>query len=129
MLIQRFLSHRLQSKTFCQQVFIKGLRDASPPIIDQSRLPIFLNEVFGNLSEILNHHQRMLGALFARQRDQHPLIQSVADIILDSSCLLPHMNSIAHVVRIQRFSCPNSAQHTKFISNTIHSLNLIIGES
>lgn len=26
----------------------------------------------------------MLGALLARQREQHPLVQSVADIILDS---------------------------------------------
>jgi hypothetical protein len=32
----------------------------------------------------LAHHQRMLWSLFARQRDQHPFIQSVADIILDS---------------------------------------------
>lgn len=41
--------------------------------------------MFGNLKEILAHHQRMLGALFARQRDHHPLIQSVSDIILDSA--------------------------------------------
>lgn len=67
-----------------KEVFIKGLRDASPPIIPESYLPAFLREVFGNLQEILGHHQRMLAALFARQRDQHPLIQSVADIILDT---------------------------------------------
>jgi RHO1 GDP-GTP exchange protein 1/2 len=44
----------------------------------------FVSEVFWNLDEILAHHQHMLRSLFARQRDQHPLIQSVADIILDS---------------------------------------------
>jgi hypothetical protein len=44
----------------------------------------FVSEVFWNLNEILAHHQRMLGSLFARQRDQHPIVQSVADIILDS---------------------------------------------
>jgi hypothetical protein len=26
----------------------------------------------------------MLGSLFSRQREQHPLVQSVVDIILDS---------------------------------------------
>jgi hypothetical protein len=46
---------------------------------------IFVSEVFWNLNEILAHHKRMLRSLFARQRDQHPLVQSVADIILDST--------------------------------------------
>lgn len=43
-----------------------------------------VSKVFWNLDGILAHHQRMLWSLFARQRDQHPFIQSVADIILDS---------------------------------------------
>lgn len=45
----------------------------------------FVSEVFWNLNEILAHHQRMLRSLFSRQREQHPLVQSVADIILDST--------------------------------------------
>lgn len=45
----------------------------------------FVSEVFWNLNEILAHHQRMLQSLFSRQRDQHPLVQSVADIVLDST--------------------------------------------
>jgi hypothetical protein len=44
----------------------------------------FVSVVFWNLDEILAHHRRMLGSLFSRQREQHPLVQSVADIILDS---------------------------------------------
>lgn len=32
----------------------------------------------------------MLAALFSRQREQHPLVQSVADIILDSQCDVPN---------------------------------------
>ena len=47
-----------------------------------------MSEVFWNLNEILAHHKRMLRSLFARQRDQHPLVQSVADIILDSAFVL-----------------------------------------
>ncbi|RDB26309.1 Rho1 guanine nucleotide exchange factor 1 [Hypsizygus marmoreus] len=67
-----------------ETVFVKGLRQASPPIISTERLPGFIDGVFGNLGQILAHHQRMLGALFERQREQHPLIQSVADVILDT---------------------------------------------
>ena len=43
----------------------------------------FVSGVFWNLNKILEHHQRMLGSLLTRQRDQHPLVQSVTDIILD----------------------------------------------
>jgi hypothetical protein len=65
-------------------LFIEGLQKANPPIIAEPQLSLFLSEVFGNLTEILAHHKRMLAALFIRQSAQHPLIQSLADIILDS---------------------------------------------
>uniref|UniRef100_A0A8H7Y279 Rho1 guanine nucleotide exchange factor 1 n=1 Tax=Psilocybe cubensis TaxID=181762 RepID=A0A8H7Y279_PSICU len=68
-----------------EAVYVEGLRMAKPPIISSSRLGIFINEVFQNLRIILSYHQRILAALFARQREQHPLIQSVADIILDTA--------------------------------------------
>ncbi|THV07437.1 hypothetical protein K435DRAFT_710318 [Dendrothele bispora CBS 962.96] len=68
-----------------QDVFITPLRKASPPIIRPNILPGFITEVFGNFGQILSHHQRMLGALFDRQREQHPLIQSIADIVLDTT--------------------------------------------
>ncbi|GLB40420.1 putative CNH domain containing protein [Lyophyllum shimeji] len=67
-----------------QEVFIQGLRTASPPIIPPEYLQTYIKEVFGNLDIILAQHKRMLAALFARQREQHPLVQSVADIILDA---------------------------------------------
>ena len=56
-------------------------------IISQQYARGFVKEVFYNLDEILRHHQRMLADLFERQRDQHPLVQSIADIILDSEFL------------------------------------------
>ncbi|KAJ3714271.1 hypothetical protein C8R42DRAFT_255481 [Lentinula raphanica] len=68
-----------------QDVYITPLLESQPPIIQPHRLQGFISEVFGNFSQILAHHQRMLGALFARQRDQHPLIQSIADIVLDTT--------------------------------------------
>ncbi|KAJ7126987.1 hypothetical protein C8R44DRAFT_780128 [Mycena epipterygia] len=68
-----------------REVFIDALRSASPPVIRESFLHKFINEVFGNLDQVVAHHQRMLGTLFARQREQHPLVQSVSDIILDTA--------------------------------------------
>ncbi|KAF9557432.1 hypothetical protein CPC08DRAFT_640312 [Agrocybe pediades] len=70
-----------------EQVFIDGLRTAKPPIIKPQLLNGFIDEVFGNLRDILTFHRRILDALFARQREQHPLLQSVADIILDTVLL------------------------------------------
>ncbi|KAI0694624.1 hypothetical protein BC835DRAFT_1274268 [Cytidiella melzeri] len=67
-----------------QEVFVDPLVATSP--IPQSRVPGFVAEVFYNSNQILAHHRRMLDALFERQREQHPLIQSVADIVLDT-CL------------------------------------------
>ncbi|KAF7312263.1 hypothetical protein MIND_00239300 [Mycena indigotica] len=68
-----------------EQVCIRALRTASPPIIRESLLNKFVTEVFGNLAEITAHHQRMLAALFARQREQHPVVQSISDILLDTA--------------------------------------------
>ena len=48
-----------------------------------NRMEGFIREVFYNVDEILAHHQRLLDALFERQREQHPLIQSIADVILE----------------------------------------------
>ncbi|THH33188.1 hypothetical protein EUX98_g965 [Antrodiella citrinella] len=66
-----------------QLVFIQNLRDYSP--INAKRQEGFITEVFWNLDEILRYHQQMLTELFARQMEQHPLIQGVADIVLAAS--------------------------------------------
>jgi hypothetical protein len=62
--------------------------------MDEEKGKTFVSEVFWNLNEILAHHKRMLRSLFARQRDQHPLVQSVADIILDSTFVLGIMRRL-----------------------------------
>lgn len=67
-----------------RDVYIEPLRTAHPPIIAPNLIQGFIAEVFGNLNQIIAHHERMLGALFARQREQHPLVQSIADIVLDT---------------------------------------------
>jgi hypothetical protein len=66
------------------QVFIDALRTYEPPLMDRDRLAGFIREVFWNIDALTAHHRRMLDQLFARQREQHPVILSVADIVLDS---------------------------------------------
>ena len=66
------------------QVFIGSLLGTDPPVISPDNLMSFISEVFGNIDAISSHHHRMLAALFSRQREQHPLVQSVTDIVLDS---------------------------------------------
>jgi len=73
------------------QVFIGGLLRANPPIISPNLLDSFISEVFGNINYISRHHHRMLAALFSRQREQHPLVQSVTDVILDSQFDIPNV--------------------------------------
>ncbi|KAI0833461.1 hypothetical protein BC628DRAFT_1308074 [Trametes gibbosa] len=68
-----------------KEVFIEPIINTLT--VPQHRVNGFISEVFFNIDQILAHHQRMLGALFERQREQHPLVQSLSDIILDNSLL------------------------------------------
>ncbi|KZT20157.1 hypothetical protein NEOLEDRAFT_1141126 [Neolentinus lepideus HHB14362 ss-1] len=77
----------VESLRMISEVWIQPLLNAAPPVVPRDRLRGFVKEVFYNLDEILAHHQRMLGALYKRQGEQHPILQSVADIVLDA-CLL-----------------------------------------
>jgi hypothetical protein len=51
--------------------------------MDKERIRGFIQEVFWNLDEVIANHKRMLGQLFDRQKDQHPVVLSIADILLD----------------------------------------------
>lgn len=66
--------------------FIDSLRNVKPITSNGGRLEDFIREVFSNLNQIKERHELMLAALFERQRDQHPLVTSIADIILDREC-------------------------------------------
>ncbi|EJF64968.1 hypothetical protein DICSQDRAFT_159921 [Dichomitus squalens LYAD-421 SS1] len=66
-----------------QEVFIDPLRNTLA--VPDNRIATFISETFFNINQILAHHQRMLSALFDRQREQFPLVQSLTDIILDNS--------------------------------------------
>jgi len=70
-----------------KDVYITPLLSPPHEVMSEEEGMDFVSVVFWNLDEILAHHRRMLGSLFSRQREQHPLVQSVADIILDSALL------------------------------------------
>ncbi|KXN84722.1 Rho1 guanine nucleotide exchange factor 3 [Leucoagaricus sp. SymC.cos] len=67
------------------QLFIDGLRSARPEIMPKTQLSSFIIDVFSNIQEILDLHRQLLNALFERQREQHPLLQTIGDIILDKT--------------------------------------------
>ncbi|KAH9063839.1 hypothetical protein EDB87DRAFT_1829598 [Lactarius vividus] len=79
-----------------QDVYITPLLSAPHEVMSEARGKTFVSEVFWNLNKISGHHQRMLGTLLTRQRDQHPLVQSVADIILDCKLCLSSMTPNSH---------------------------------
>ncbi|KZT73684.1 hypothetical protein DAEQUDRAFT_808316 [Daedalea quercina L-15889] len=62
-----------------KEVFIEPLINTSP--VPQHRLKGFVKEVFWNIDAIHEQHERMLGALFQKQREFHPLIDSIAEIV------------------------------------------------
>ncbi|KAL9714072.1 hypothetical protein Ac2012v2_002380 [Leucoagaricus gongylophorus] len=66
-----------------QTLFIDGLWAADPQIMSADDLSGFVHDVFGNMKEIFSLHQQLLHALFERQCEQHPVLQTVADIVLD----------------------------------------------
>ncbi|KAF9038574.1 CNH domain-containing protein [Panaeolus papilionaceus] len=68
-----------------ESVFIKPLRLAHPPIMTPLVLEEFIEEVFGNILELRDCNRRLLDALYIRQREQQPIIQSIGDILLGAA--------------------------------------------
>lgn len=68
-----------------ENVFVTSLREADVPIIERSRLEIFLDDAFHNYRSLLEVHQRLLENLEARQLEQHPNFGMISDLILDAA--------------------------------------------
>ena len=66
-----------------ESVFMQPLRVADPPIMTPLDLQEFIQEVFGNILELLECNKRLLEVMYVRQREQYPVIQRVGDIFLD----------------------------------------------
>jgi hypothetical protein len=63
-------------------VFLKPLRNASPPVIPYSELDGFIDDVFGNFYDVRRASNQLLEVLNVRQREQSLVIQRVGDIFL-----------------------------------------------
>ncbi|KZT00585.1 Dbl domain-containing protein [Laetiporus sulphureus 93-53] len=68
-----------------ESLFIRPLRTANPPIIRQSEIDEFIEDVFGNILDLRECNRRLLEVLNVRQREQAPIIQGVGDIFLDAA--------------------------------------------
>ncbi|OCB84705.1 hypothetical protein A7U60_g8226 [Sanghuangporus baumii] len=64
------------------EVIVDPLRTSN--VFGEGKADEFIYSTFWNLHDVLSFHQRMLGSLFVRQQEQHPLIHSVSDIILET---------------------------------------------
>ncbi|EAU90429.2 signal transducer [Coprinopsis cinerea okayama7 len=66
-------------------LFIRPLRTANPPIISRERLDQFIADVFHNYDELLQHHRKLVEAFQEIQREQHPVIRSITDAMMDAA--------------------------------------------
>jgi hypothetical protein len=68
-----------------ENLFVNGLREADVPIIERSRLEIFLDDAFHNYRSLLEVHSRLLDGLQARQLEQHPNFGMISDLVLHAA--------------------------------------------
>ncbi|CAG8554215.1 4215_t:CDS:10 [Ambispora gerdemannii] len=67
-----------------EELYVKGLRKSSPPIIPQARFEVFIQDIFFNIFDIRKHNKRMLEKLRERQREGH-VVEKIGDIFLECS--------------------------------------------
>ncbi|CAG8617900.1 887_t:CDS:10, partial [Racocetra fulgida] len=65
-----------------EELFIKGLRTASPPVIPQNQLESFIQEIFFNVLKIRDHNRKMFERLQKRQKE-NPVVAVIGDIFFD----------------------------------------------
>ena len=73
----------MQDLDTVENVFIKPLRSADPPIISPpAKLEEFLDDVFGNILDLRECNRRLLEVMYVRQREQQYVIQRIGDVFL-----------------------------------------------
>jgi len=53
----------------------------------EQSLKDFIEAVFSNIPLILQYHRQLLSHLFQRQEDQHPLVNSIIDVVFAGAAL------------------------------------------
>ncbi|CAG8531735.1 8249_t:CDS:10 [Cetraspora pellucida] len=64
-----------------EELYIKGLRTSSPPVIP-TQLDSFIQEIFFNVLKIRDHNRKMLERLQKRQKE-NPVVAVIGDIFFD----------------------------------------------
>ncbi|KAI9612683.1 hypothetical protein H4Q26_007840 [Puccinia striiformis f. sp. tritici PST-130] len=70
-----------------EQEYVQDLDDYEKYTVDNSPFKIgeFKEKVVSNVLEIRDHNRVLLQNLLIRQQDQHPLVQSIGDVLLNSA--------------------------------------------
>ncbi|CAK5273815.1 unnamed protein product [Mycena citricolor] len=69
----------IQDLDTVENVFLKPLRAANPPVIPADRLDEFIGHVFGNILSLRECNRRLLEVMYVRQREQAPVIQRIGE--------------------------------------------------
>ncbi|KAL5513096.1 TUS1 [Sanghuangporus vaninii] len=75
----------VQDLDLIENLFMKPLRMADPPIIPPSQIDSFMIDVFHNILDIRDVNRRLLEVLEVRQREQSPIIQRIGDVFLTAA--------------------------------------------
>ncbi|KAF7309564.1 hypothetical protein MIND_00327400 [Mycena indigotica] len=68
-----------------ENMYIRPLRNADPPIIPSDRIDQFIKDVFHNCAHLHAHHRSLINKLHELQREQHPRIRSITEPVLDAA--------------------------------------------
>lgn len=75
----------IQDLDFVENVLIRSIRSAQPPVIPPYDLDDFIDDVFGNILDLRECNRRLLEVLYVRQREQSPVIQRIGDVFLEAA--------------------------------------------
>lgn len=68
-----------------EQLFIRPLRIANPPVIPLHEIDEFIDAVFGNILDIRECNRRLLEVMYVRQREQGAIVQRIGDVFLTAA--------------------------------------------
>jgi hypothetical protein len=64
-----------------ESVFIEPLRNSGIQV-SSGNLQEFVDEIFGNITQVRDINKRLLESLYVRQREQAPVVKEIGDIFL-----------------------------------------------
>lgn len=68
------------------QHFVEPIKTADPAIIAPSaRLDHFIRVAFSDVARVLERNRALLERMRVRQREQHPIVMAIGDVVLDAA--------------------------------------------